>query len=98
MTRECSRGGSQRLTTCGRPPPSASAGGEALSCRGKHTGAAAPGPRLRSADATAARLEATPRRAAAFCGRHGFVDDGVLDSEDRLPEYWAMTRPKRRRH
>lgn len=50
------------------------------------------------ADVTAAHLEATTRRAASFYERHGFVDSAILNSEGRLPTYWAMTRPKRRRH
>ena len=50
------------------------------------------------ADATAAHLEATTRRAASFYERHGFVDSAILNSEGRLPAYWAMTRPKRRQH
>ncbi|WP_314458210.1 hypothetical protein [uncultured Actinomyces sp.] len=57
-----------------------------------------PGTRLRSPDATATHLEAPTRRKAAFQGRHGFVDDGVLGSEDHLPEHWAIAPPKRRRH
>ncbi|WP_167149303.1 GNAT family N-acetyltransferase [Actinomyces sp. ZJ308] len=50
------------------------------------------------ADAAAAHLEATTRRAASFYERHGFVDSAILNSAGRLPTYWAMTRPKRRHH
>ena len=50
------------------------------------------------AQGTVAHLEATTRRAASFYGRHGFVDSAILNSEGRLPDYWAMTRPKRRQH
>ena len=68
--------------------------------RGAGTGAALLCRGLERVDAqgTVAHLEATTRRAASFYGRHGFVDSAILNSEGRLPDYWAMTRPKRRQH
>lgn len=68
--------------------------------RGTGTGAALLRRGLERVDAqgTVAHLEATTRRAASFYGRHGFVDSAILNSEGRLPDYWAMTRPKRRQH
>ncbi|ERH23295.1 acetyltransferase, GNAT family [Actinomyces johnsonii F0510] len=68
--------------------------------RGTGTGAALLRRGLERVDAQGmvAHLEATTRRAASFYGRHGFVDSAILNSEGRLPDYWAMTRPKRRQH
>ena len=68
--------------------------------RGTGTGAALLCRGLERVDAqgTVAHLESTTRRAASFYGRHGFVDSAILNSEGRLPDYWAMTRPKRRQH
>ena len=45
-----------------------------------------------------AQREATTRRATSFHEHHGFVDSAILNSEDRLPDYWATTHPKRRQY
>ena len=95
--------GGEVIDTSGAPASSIPANAfiaVAPGARGTGTGAALLRRGLERVDAqgTVAHLEATTRRAASFYGRHGFVDSAILNSEGRLPDYWAMTRPKRRQH